>query len=65
MGAHAAGDGPCVAGDHPAVDAGLVGVNTGLLSAMQTFAKLIIHEHPQYQGPIILDVLPEELGELP
>jgi hypothetical protein len=29
------------------------------------FAKLIIHEHPQYQGPITLDVLPEELGELP
>ena len=29
------------------------------------FAKLIIHEHPQYQGPITLDVLPEEIGELP
>jgi hypothetical protein len=29
------------------------------------FAKLIVHEHPQYQGPITLDVLPEELGELP
>jgi hypothetical protein len=28
-------------------------------------AKLVIHEHPQYQGPIILDVLPDELGELP
>jgi hypothetical protein len=24
-----------------------------------------VHEHPQYQGPITLDVLPEELGELP
>jgi hypothetical protein len=23
------------------------------------FAKLIVHEHPQYQGPITLDVLPE------
>ena len=22
-----------------------------------------MHEHPQYQGPITLDVLPEELGE--
>jgi hypothetical protein len=22
-------------------------------------------EHPQYQGPITMDVLPEELGELP
>jgi hypothetical protein len=29
------------------------------------FAKLIVHEHPQDQGPITLDVLPEELGELP
>jgi hypothetical protein len=28
------------------------------------FAKLIVHQHPQYQGPITLDVLPEELGEL-
>ena len=24
-----------------------------------------MHQHPQYQGPITLDVLPEELGELP
>jgi hypothetical protein len=29
------------------------------------FAKLIVHEHPQYQGPITLDVLPQEIGELP
>ena len=27
-------------------------------------AQLVIHEHPQYQGPITLDVLPEEIGEL-
>ena len=31
----------------------------------EQFAKLIVHEHPQYQGPISLDVLPEEIGELP
>jgi hypothetical protein len=31
----------------------------------EQFAKLIVHEHPHYQGPITLDVLPEELGELP
>jgi hypothetical protein len=31
----------------------------------ERFAKLIVYEHPQYQGPITLDVLPEELGELP
>jgi hypothetical protein len=31
----------------------------------EQFAKLIVHEHPEYQGPITLDVLPEELGELP
>ena len=29
------------------------------------FANLIVHEHPHYQGPITLDVLPEEIGELP
>ena len=29
------------------------------------FAKLIVYQHPQYQGPITLDVLPEEIGELP
>jgi hypothetical protein len=29
------------------------------------FAKLIVHEHPHYHGPITLDVLPEEIGELP
>jgi hypothetical protein len=28
-------------------------------------ARLVIHEHPQYQGPITLDVLPDEVGELP
>ena len=31
----------------------------------EQFAKLIVHEHPQYQGPITLDVLPNEIGELP
>ena len=31
----------------------------------EQFAKLIVHEHPQYQGPISLDVLAEEIGELP
>jgi hypothetical protein len=31
----------------------------------EQFAKLIVHEHPQYQGPITLDVLPDEIGELP
>jgi hypothetical protein len=30
-----------------------------------SIAKLVIHEHPQYQGPITLDVLPDEIGELP
>jgi hypothetical protein len=29
------------------------------------FAKLIVHQHPHYQGPITLDGLPEEIGELP
>jgi hypothetical protein len=31
----------------------------------ERLAKLVIHEHPQYQGPITLDVLPDEVGELP
>ena len=33
--------------------------------ATEEFAKLIVHEHPNYRGPITLDVLPEEMGELP
>ena len=29
-------------------------------------AKLVIHEHPEYPGQrIVLDVLPDEIGELP
>jgi hypothetical protein len=28
-------------------------------------AKLVIHQHPQYDGRIELDVLPDEIGELP
>jgi hypothetical protein len=38
---------------------------SGRQAGEEQFAKLIIHEHPQYQGPITLDVLPEEMGELP
>jgi hypothetical protein len=38
---------------------------SGRQASEDEFAKLIVHEHPQYQGPITLDVLPEELGELP
>jgi hypothetical protein len=38
---------------------------SGQQAGEEQFAKLIIHEHPQYQGPITLDVLPEEIGELP
>jgi hypothetical protein len=38
---------------------------SGRQAAEDEFAKLIVHQHPQYQGPITLDVLPEELGELP
>jgi hypothetical protein len=29
------------------------------------FAKLIIHEHPNYKTPITLEVLPDEVGDLP
>ena len=38
---------------------------SGRQATEEQFAKLIVHEHPQYQGPVTLDVLPEELGELP
>jgi hypothetical protein len=38
---------------------------SGRQASEDQFAKLIVHEHPQYQGPIALDVLPEEIGELP
>jgi hypothetical protein len=29
------------------------------------FAKLVVHEHPNYPTPVTLEVLPEEVGELP
>jgi hypothetical protein len=38
---------------------------SGRQATEEQFAKLIVHEHPQYQGPITLDVLPEEIGEVP
>jgi hypothetical protein len=38
---------------------------SGRQATEDAFAKLIVHQHPHYQGPITLDVLPEELGELP
>jgi hypothetical protein len=38
---------------------------SGQQASEDQFAKLIVHEHPQYQEPITLDVLPEEIGELP
>jgi hypothetical protein len=38
---------------------------SGRQATEEQFAKLIVHEHPQYQGPITLDVLPEEIGDLP
>jgi hypothetical protein len=38
---------------------------SGRQAGEEQFAKLIVHEHPQYQGPMTLDVLPEEIGELP
>jgi hypothetical protein len=38
---------------------------SGRQATEERFAKLIVHEHPQYQGAITLDVLPEEVGELP
>jgi len=31
----------------------------------QALGKLIIHEHPSYATPITLEVLPEEIGDLP
>jgi hypothetical protein len=38
---------------------------SGRQATEEQFARLIVHKHPHYQGPITLDVLPEELGELP
>ena len=37
---------------------------SGRQATEEQFARLIVHEHPHYQGPVTLDV-PEELGELP
>ena len=52
-------------GDVVAVKQVRVSDLSGRQASEEQFAKLVVHEHPQYQGPIILDVLPEELGELP
>jgi hypothetical protein len=38
---------------------------SGRPAAENDFAKLIVHEHPNYQTPITLEVLPDEIGELP
>jgi hypothetical protein len=38
---------------------------SGRQASEDQFAKLVVHEHPQFQGPITLDVLPQELGEPP
>ena len=38
---------------------------SGQQAGEEQFAQLIVHEHPQYQGPITLDVLPDEIGEVP
>ena len=38
---------------------------SGQQAGEEQFAKLVVYEHPHYQGPITLDVLPEEIGELP
>jgi hypothetical protein len=38
---------------------------SGRQAEEDNFAKLVVHEHPQYQGPVTLDVLPDEIGELP
>ena len=38
---------------------------SGQQAGEEQFAKLIVHEHPQYQGPITLDVLPTRSGSCP
>jgi hypothetical protein len=38
---------------------------SGQQAGEDQFARLIVHEHPQYQGPITLDILPDEIGQLP
>ena len=38
---------------------------SGHQAAEDQFAKLIVHEHPQYQGPITLDVLPRKSASCP
>jgi hypothetical protein len=38
---------------------------SGQQASEDEFAKLIIHEHPNYKTPITLEVLPGEVGELP
>jgi hypothetical protein len=38
---------------------------SGQQSAQVEFARLIVHEHPNYSTPITLEVLPGEVSDLP
>jgi hypothetical protein len=38
---------------------------SGTQANEEQFATLIVHEHPNYKTPITLEVLPDEVGELP
>ena len=38
---------------------------SGTQADEDAFARLIVHEHPNYQTPITLEVLPDEVGDLP
>jgi hypothetical protein len=38
---------------------------SGHQGAQEEFARLIVHEHPDYSTPITLEVLPDEVSDLP
>jgi hypothetical protein len=38
---------------------------SGQQGGQEEFARLIVHEHPGYSTPITLEVLPEEVADLP
>ena len=48
-----------------AVKIGHVSDLSGKQAEESDMGKLVVHEHPNYRTPITLEVLPDEVGELP
>jgi len=56
---------PTMGGGRLAVKVVHVSDLSGKQAEESDMGKLIVHEHPNYRTPIALEVLPDEIGELP